>query len=127
MSRGLGWYVIQLEIVASFTNVDYGARGFRAVLWSIVGVKIRSNGHKVSSWGPWATFANFLPLVGVFWHLECDGTIHTAPEDHVLPDTSDTTFTIDLQFYRGHSTRLREPVGIEALAERFDGITCVST
>jgi len=64
--REMCWYVIQLRTVASFVPVDYSASGFGAILRSIGGVKVRSKGPRVSSWGLCALFVVFISLVGLF-------------------------------------------------------------
>ena len=66
VSRELCWYMIQLETVASLVPVDYGTSGFVAILRCVGGVKIRSNGRKIFSWGSCALFAVFLSWIGLF-------------------------------------------------------------
>lgn len=66
-SREVCWYTIQLKTVASFAPVDYSTSGFGAMLRSVGGVKIRSNGHNLFSWGSYTLFAVLLSWV--VWHL----------------------------------------------------------
>ena len=64
--REMCWYIIQLKTVALFTPADYSVSGFGAMLRSLGGVKVRSKGQKVFSWGPYALFVVFLSWVGFF-------------------------------------------------------------
>ena len=64
--REMCWYIIQLKTVALFTPADYSVSGFGAILRSLWGVKVRSKGRKVFSWGSYALFVVFLSWVGLF-------------------------------------------------------------
>ena len=62
-SREFCWYTIQLGTVASSVPVNYGISGFGAILWCAGGVRVRSNGRKIFSWGSCALFAVFLSWI----------------------------------------------------------------